>query len=114
MSAPERSLRVCVVQLALEPGAVERNLRHAADVAGCAAREHGPDLIVLPDALGSPIAYHEAMLGVARQVDGEPYEMLRGVAREHGCWVAGGFLAVRGADARSTYVLAEPGGATHL
>jgi predicted amidohydrolase len=114
LTPPERSLRVAVVQLALEVGEVERNLRHVEEVVASAAREHDPELIVLPEALTSPIVYSDAMLGVARQVDGEPYELLRRLAREHGCWVAGGFLAVRGTDAKSTYVLAEPGGATHL
>jgi predicted amidohydrolase len=40
--------------------------------------------------------------------------LLRGLAREYGCWVGGGFLAVRGDSARATYVLAEPSGATHV
>lgn len=107
-------MRVAVVAVALEPAAVERNLRHVADVARQAAREHDPDLLVLPDGITTPNVYAPAMRAAARPVDGEPYELLRRIAREHACFVSGGFLAVRGGDVRSTHVLAEPNGATHL
>jgi len=105
---------IAVVQLALEPGAVERNLRHVEDMTAQAAREHEPDVILLPDCMTSPITYSREMLGIARQVDGAPYQLLRRLARTYSCWVGGGFVAVRGTDARATYVLAEPNGATHL
>lgn len=109
-----RTARICVVQLALQVGEVEANLRRVADVVGSAVREHGPDIVVLPDGIGSPIAYHPGMAAVARPVDGMPYEVLVRLARKHGCWVGGGFLAVRSRQARSTYVLADPIGGTHL
>lgn len=109
-----QSLRIAVVQLALEQGEVERNLRHVEDMVGSAVREHAPEILVLPDLLSGPIAYSPAMRDLACPVDGEPYQLLRRLARAHDCWVAGGFLAVRGGEAKLTYVLAEPSGATHL
>jgi len=107
-------LRVAVVQLRGEVGEVERNLRRAADLVGQAVREHSPGLVLLPESMTSPIVQSPAIPPVARPVDGEPYELLRRLAREHDCWVGGGFLALRGGAVRATYVLAEPGGATHL
>jgi predicted amidohydrolase len=79
-----------------------------------AAREHQPELIMLPEACTSPNAYGAPMLDVARPVDGEPLQVLRGLAREHGCLVGGGFVAVRGSETRGTYALCEPDGGVHL
>jgi predicted amidohydrolase len=108
------AVRVAVVQLALEEGEVERNLHHVEEVVGSAVREHSPEIVVLPDCLSGPIVYSPAMLDLARQIDGEPYALLRRMARKHGCFLAGGFLAARGTDAKLSYLLAEPDGATHL
>ncbi|MFL5885620.1 MAG: nitrilase-related carbon-nitrogen hydrolase [Thermoleophilaceae bacterium] len=107
-------MKVAAVQLRLEQDHVERNLRHAADVAAQAAREHSPGLLLLPAALGGPVMYSPRTAATVRPVDGEPYALLRRLAREHGCVAGGGFLARRGAQARSVYLLAEPDGATHL
>jgi predicted amidohydrolase len=93
---------------------VERNLRHVADIVGKAAREHQPDMIFLPESATTPNVYHRAMRRVASPVDGPVTATLRALAREHGCMVGGGFVAVRGRDARGTYCLAEPDGTVHL
>jgi predicted amidohydrolase len=106
--------RVVAVQPRLAIGAVEDNLRRLEDLVGQAAREHAPDMIFLPEAMTSPNAYDRRMRTVARPVDGAPTQMLQRLAREHGCFVGGGFIAVRGRDTRGTYVLAEPDGALHL
>jgi predicted amidohydrolase len=111
---PERTVRIAVIQLAVELGEVERNLRHVEDLVGRAAREHHPDIILLPESMTTPNVFSPVMRQVARPVDGEPYQVLRRLAREYGCFVGGGFLAVRGGDAYGTYVFAEPDGATHL
>ena len=42
---------------------------------------------------------------VARPLVGEPLALLRNMAREYGCLVGGGFIAVRGQDTRGTYAL---------
>ncbi len=106
--------RIAVVQPALALGEVERNLARVEDLVRDAHREHSPDVIVLPEGCSSPNVYASVIRDVARPVDGQPFQLLTGLARELDCVVAGGFLAVRGAHAYGTYVLAEPDGAVHL
>jgi predicted amidohydrolase len=107
-------IKVAVVQPRLEVGAVEANLRRLEGLVRSAHREHSPEVILLPEAMTSPNMYGKAMKGVARPVDGAPYQLLRTLARELDCTVGGGFMARRGEDTRGTYVLAEPSGAAHL
>ncbi|KZS65290.1 carbon-nitrogen hydrolase family protein [Mycobacterium pseudokansasii] len=106
--------RVVAVQPALQIGDVEGNLRRCADLVRAAAREHSPEAIFLPEAMTSPNAYDARMRSVARPLLGAPLRVLRSLAREHGCLVGGGFIAVRGHDTRGTYALCEPDGAIHL
>jgi predicted amidohydrolase len=106
--------RVVAVQLAVRLGEVERNLRHISDIVGQAVREHSPDMVFLPESASAPNVHHPVMRDVTKPIDGAPLRTLRGLAREHGCIVGGGFLAVRGADARGTYAVCEPDGAVHF
>jgi predicted amidohydrolase len=107
-------LVVAAVQPALVLGEVEDNLRRIEDLVRDAHREHGPQLIVVPEAASSPNVYATALRHVPRPVDGAPFQLYRRLAQELDCQVAGGFLARRGADVYGTYVLAEPDGTTHL
>lgn len=109
-----RTVRVVAIQPHVEIGEVERNLAHLRDLIANAAREHHPDAIFLPEAMTSPNAYDRRMRRVARPVDGAPLALLRESAQEFGCVVGGGFIAVRGQDARGTYAVCEPDGAIHL
>jgi predicted amidohydrolase len=106
--------RVVAVQPRVALGEVEANLAHLEDLVGQAAREHQPDAIFLPESMTTPNLYHRRMRAVARPVDGAPAQMLVRLAREYGCLVGGGFIAVRDGDARGTYALAEPDGRVHL
>lgn len=106
--------RVVAIQPRVALGEVEANLTHLEDLVRQAAREHLPDAIFLPESMTSPNLYHRRMRTVARPVDGAPAQMLQRLAREYGCLVGGGFIAIRGNDARGTYVLAEPDGTMHL
>jgi hypothetical protein len=106
--------RVVAVQLAVRHGEVERNLRHIEDVVGQAVREHGPDMVFLPEVSTTPNLAHRAMRGCVRPVDGEPLALYRRLAREHGCVIGAGALTIRGRDARNTYFVCEPSGAVHL
>jgi predicted amidohydrolase len=110
----DRSVRVVAVQPALRMGEVDWNLAHCEGLVREAARSHNPDVIVLPEAFSSPNVYHPTIRAVPCPVDGPPYQLLRRLARELGCVVGGGYLSVRGRDARHTYVLAEPDGTTYL
>jgi predicted amidohydrolase len=106
--------KMVAVQPRVEIGAVEKNLAHLEDLIRQAATEHEPDAIWLPEAMTSPNAYDRRMRHVARPLLGEPLAVLRRLAREYGCLVGGGFIAIRGKDARGTYALCEPDGSIHL
>lgn len=108
------SVRVVAIQPALAIGEVDANLRRVADLVRAAAREHDPQAVFLPEAVTSPNAYGPAMEHVARPLLGAPLRTLRELARELGCLVGGGFVAVRGGETRGTYALCEPDGALHL
>jgi predicted amidohydrolase len=110
----DRQIKVCVVQPSLEVGEVERNLVRVADLVRLAHREHHADVVLLPEAITSPNMYGRPMRSVARPLDGAPMRTLRGLARELGCAVGGGFMTRREGDGRGTYVLVEPDGTTHL
>ena len=106
--------RLAVVQPALELGAVERNLERVEDLIRDAHREHGPDVIIVPEAFTSPNVYAKACLTAPRPIDGQPYQLITRLARELDCIIGGGFLAIRGEHTYGTFVLAEPNGAVHL
>jgi predicted amidohydrolase len=106
--------RIVAVQPAVRRGEVAANLRHLADLVGQAAREHAPDMIFLPESANAPNVHHPDMRSVTEPIDGTTLATYRRLAREHGCIVGGGFLAVRGSDARGTYAVCEPGGAVHF
>lgn len=106
--------RIAVIQPELALGEVERNLLRVEELIVDAHREHGPAVIVVPEACTTPNVFAKVLRGTPAPVDGRPFQMLTRLARELDCVLAGGFVAVRGADAFGTYVLAEPGGAAHL
>ena len=104
----EGTIRVAAVQPALRLGEVEWNLARVDELIRDAHREHSPDVITVPEAMTSPNVYSPKLDGVARPVDGQPFQLLARLARELDCVVGGGFIAARGGDAYGTYVLAEP------
>jgi predicted amidohydrolase len=106
--------RVVAIQPALRIGEVEWNLARVADLVTQAAHEHTPDVIMLPEASTSPNAYDKRMRDVARPVLGAPLQTLRTLARDHNCIVGGGFISIRGSEARGSYALCEPDGGFHL
>jgi predicted amidohydrolase len=113
-TAERKKLRIAVIQPQLAVGAVDANLRHCAALVREASVVHSPDVILLPEAMTSPNMFQRVMQQVPQPVDGAPYQMIQGLAKELRCTVGGGFLSVRGRHARHTYVLAEPDGTTHL
>ncbi|MEA2346752.1 MAG: hypothetical protein QOG62_539 [Thermoleophilaceae bacterium] len=114
MSAPGETRKVVAIQLAVKLGEISANLAHIEDIVGQAVREHSPDMVFLPEVSTTPNISHRAMRSCHVPVDGEPLALYRKLAREHGCIVGAGALTVRGKDARNTYYICEPGGATHL
>ena len=106
--------RVAVVQPALTLGEVEANLIRIEDLIRDAHREHAAEVVLVPEGCTSPNVYAKVLYGAARPIDGQPFQLLTRLARELGCVIGGGFVAVRGRHTYGTYVLAEPNGAVHL
>lgn len=112
MSTPAATRRVVAVQLQVAIGDdVTANLRHIEDIVRQAAREHSPDMIFLPESANHPNVHGAVMRRVTEPIDGPTLATYRALAARHGCIVGGGYLAVRGADARGTYAVCEPDGA---
>jgi predicted amidohydrolase len=107
-------VKLAAVQPALALGEVEANLARIEDLVRDAHREHSPEVITVPEAMTSPNVFSPRLHGVARPVDGQPFQLLTRLARELDCVIGGGFIAARGGDAYGTYVLAEPDGSAHL
>jgi len=112
--AQSRSLKVAVVQPALRLADQAWNLKHIDGLVRAAVREHGPDVVVLPEAYNTPNVYHKVLRTTPVLINGEPYQHLKRMAREHDCWVTGGFVSLRGKVPRHSYVLAEPDGTTYI
>jgi predicted amidohydrolase len=108
------TLKVAVVQPRLKVGEVDFNLGRVEALVRSAHAEHGAAVILLPEGMTSPNMYGRAMRGVARPIDGAPFQLLRSLARELDCTVGGGFQARRGDDVYGTYLLVEPDGTAHL
>jgi len=106
--------RIAVVQPALALGDVARNLERIEDLIRDAHREYSPAVILVPEACTTPNVFAKVLRETPRQVDGQPFQLLTRLARELGCAIGGGFVAVRGRHAYGTFVLAEPDGAVHL
>lgn len=107
-------LRVAAIQPRLEVGRVEENLARVEDLVRDAHRVQAPDLIVLPEGFSSPNVYDPRIRAVPRSIDGAPLTLLRQLAAELDCVIAGGALTVRGDDAFGTYMAVEPDGRAHL
>ena len=88
--------RIAVVQPALALGEVEANLIRIEDLIRDAHREHNADVVLVPEGCTSPNVYAKVLLGTARPIDGQPFQLLTRLARELDCVIGGGFVAVRG------------------
>ena len=106
--------RIAVVQPELALGDVAHNLERVEDLIRDAHREHSPEVIIVPEACTTPNVFAKVLRETPRPVDGQPFQLLTRLARELGCVIGGGFVAVRGKHTYGTFVLAEPNGAVHL
>lgn len=113
-TAGTRDLKIAVVQPALRLAEEDWNLRRVEALVRDAVREHNPAIVVLPEAYNTPNVYHSCLRRTPVPIDGAPYQLLKRMAREHGCWVSGGYVAMRGSQPRHSYVIAEPDGTTYI
>jgi ferredoxin-NADP reductase/predicted amidohydrolase len=108
------TIRVAAIAPSTTSDDVEANLIRFEDLVRDAARHHAPDLIVLPESFAAPRLPGAGRLDVIRPIDGASLTLLRRLAAELDCVLAGGALVVRGRHAYSTFMLVEPDGRTHL
>jgi predicted amidohydrolase len=110
MSSDDSRIRVAAIQIEAEVGNVDHNLsvceRLAADAASRGAR-----WIVLPEFFSTGVGFRPELARRAAPPDGEPTQLLTGLARRHGAHVGGSTL-VRDDDGhvRNAFVLAGPDG----
>lgn len=109
MSSDTEGLRVAAVQMCARLGEVEANCAAAERLAGEAFAE-GARWVILPEFFTSAMAFHPSLLLSARPADGEPFALLRRLARENDGVVGGSFIALRGEHAVNRFVLAFPDG----
>jgi len=107
----QSTIRAAAVQLEARLGDIDWNLEECARLAGRAAAE-GAEWIVLPEFFTTGVAFRPDLEECALPPDGAATQLLRGLAREHGCHVGGSFL-VHDADGhvRNAFTLADPTGA---
>jgi predicted amidohydrolase len=104
-TAGTRDLKIAVVQPALRLAEEDWNLRRVEALVRDAVRQHNPAIVVLPEAYNTPNVYHSCLRRTPVSIDGAPYQLLKRMAREHGCWVSGGYVAMRGSQPRHSYVI---------
>ena len=107
---PGRSIRAAAVQLEARLGDSDWNLEECERLTGEAARA-GAEWIVLPEFFPTGAALRADNDRWALPVDGAAALLLERLAREHGAWVGGSFLA-RDPDGhvRNAFLLADPAG----
>lgn len=101
---------VAAVQIDAELGNIDRNLAACERLANAAA-DRGATWIALPEFYSTGVAFRPDLSENAPTADGEPTQLLRGLARRHGIHV-GGSTIVRDADGhvRNAFFLAGPDG----
>lgn len=102
-------VKVAAIQMHASLGDVNQNLASAASWVRKAIKE-GAKWIVLPEFFTSGLAFHPSMMDAHRPVNGEPAEMLKGLAKEGKAAVGGSFLASSRGNVYNTFVLAMPDG----
>lgn len=112
--AGPRTVKLAAVQPAVKLDQIEANLAHVEDLIRDAHREHSPDVITVPESMTSPNVYSPLMHAAPRPIDGQPFQLLKRLARELDCVIGGGFIAARSGHTYGTYVLAEPDGSINL
>lgn len=102
-------MKVAAVQMTARPADVSANLETAGRLAEDAFKA-GAEMVILPEFFPSAVNFHPDFIRVNRPADGEPFRLLRDLAKKHGGLAGGSFIADSGADAVNRFVLAHPDG----
>lgn len=107
----KKKIIVSAVQMTVETGDVEGNIKRAGELID-EAFAGGAKLVIVPEFFTSGAAFSPKLLTVSRPIDGEPKRLLVEKARKHKGYVGGSFIASRGGDNYNTFVWANPDGTT--
>ncbi len=102
-------LRLAMVQMLVDGGAREANLRRA-EARLAEAADHQAQLVLLPEALDLGWTHPSAERGAAPIPDGYACRRLRRAARQFGLFVCAGLTERAGAEVFNAAVLIGPGG----
>lgn len=104
-----RTLRVAAIQMNCEPGAVERNLRHAEALVKQAAAQ-GAQLALLPELMPSGYMATEDLWDCAETINGPSVTWLTRTAKRFNVYIGFTFLEAEGEDFYNAFILASPDG----
>lgn len=111
--AGPRTIRAAAVQLQGVVGDVAENLRRLEAMIDEAAGK-GARLIAVPEFATSPLPFRAEVHRSVLPPENTAVEMLRAVAKRHGCHIGGSMLIADGEAVYNRYHLVEPDGRTHL
>jgi len=102
-------LRVAAVQIDSQPGRVQENLRHAADLVEMAVQQDA-QLVLLPELMPSGYLLTEEIWDCAEPWDGPTCSWLTSLAKRLGIYLGTSFLEAEREDFYNTFALATPEG----
>ncbi len=101
--------QLALVQMKVEGGRKDDNLRRAADAIARAAGQ-GADVILLPEAMNLGWTHPSSRSEADSVPDGRTCAVLRAAARGHGCYVCSGLVERAGSQVFNAAVLIDPNG----
>jgi len=105
----EQPFKLALVQMLIEGGRKEANLRRALERIAQAAASHA-QVVVLPEALTLGWTHPSSRTGAEEIPEGQSCRMLGDAARRHGVYVCAGLVERAGNKVFNSAVLIEPGG----
>jgi predicted amidohydrolase len=103
------SFRLALVQMLVEPGAVERNLARAERLVADAVQQ-GADVVLLPEALPFGWCDSSAIEAAEAVLEGAHFQAFRGWAMAHGIYLCAGLIERCGDRRFNAAVLIAPDG----
>ncbi len=106
-------MKVAAIQMKAKFANVKANLEIAKRLANQAFLD-GAELVILPEFFTSAMGFHPKMLGVARPIKGEPWQLINQLAKKHNGVIGGSFISLRDQESYNTFVLAFPDGTNYF
>ena len=104
-----KTIRVAAVQMNCDPGKIDRNLAHAAQLTESAVAK-GAKLVLLPELMPSGYMATEEIWASAETINGNSVKWLLSTAKRFGIYLGFSFLEAEGEDFYNSFVLSSPEG----